>query len=233
MSDIVYAPAVGNKFYEDGTVRQFPGNTVICFVDPQSAVYAHCDWMQEQLRSLPFAHKFTLLPMPSMHMTVFEFITDATRMPEKWSSHLALDASLEETDAYFIKTFAQVPPPNGFQMVFDKVRSGAVGISIRLRPANDESALRLKQYRDALAKTTGVRFPDHESYVFHISLAYHIQRQTDEEAAQFAALLADINEKMRDAFGVFQTGQPQLTFFDDMFEFVPTEKRHMLKSRQG
>lgn len=233
MSDIVYAPAVGNKFYEDGRVRQFPGNTVICFVDPQSAVYAHCDWIQDQLGSLPFAHKFTLLPMPSMHMTVFQLITDDTREPDKWSSHLPLDASLEETDDYFIKRFAQVPPPDGFQMSFDQVRSGTVGISIRLQPANDESAQRLKQYRDVLSEATGVRFPDHDSYFFHISLAYHIQQQTEEEAAQFEALLADINEKMHGTFGVFKTGQPQLTFFDDMFDFMSVDKRHTLTSRQG
>ncbi|MCA9885645.1 MAG: DUF1868 domain-containing protein [Anaerolineae bacterium] len=233
MSHIEYAPAVGSKFYEDGRVRQFPGNTVICMVNPQSETYAHCAWIQEQMRSLPFAHKFALLPMPSMHMTVFEFITDDTRLPERWSAHLPLDTSLIATDDYFIRTFAQVPQPDRFEMAYGTLNSGEVGVSIHVQPADEGNAQRIRMYRDALSEATGVRFPDHDRYQFHISLAYHIIKQTPEESEQFAALIRRVDASMQKDFGIFQTDQPQIAFFDDMFDFVPVEKRHLLRSRQN
>ena len=101
MPDIQYAPAVGNKFYEDGTVRQFPGNTIICFADPQSQAFQEAEWAQQQLLRESYADKFAILPPSSFHMTVLDLICDQVRETEKWSSHLSLDAPLEEVDQHF------------------------------------------------------------------------------------------------------------------------------------
>jgi hypothetical protein len=233
MSDNQYAPAVGNKFYEDGSIRQFPGNTVICFADPQSQVYQEAEWVQQQLQHAPYADKFAMLPPSSFHMTVFELICDQVRDPEKWSSQLSLGAPLEETDRYFMETVATVTPPTNFRMTFAQLNVGETGLSLRLQPADDETKTAIRQYRDNLAEATGIRFPDHETYAFHLSLAYRIIVLNDDEAQQLAQLAERINQQLSETFGVFDTGQPTLTFFNDMFAFVPIDERHTLASRSS
>jgi hypothetical protein len=233
MSDTQYAPAVGHKFYEDGRVRQFPGNTIICFADPQSPACQEAEWVQEHLKLQPYGDKFSPLPPSSFHMTVFELLCDQVRKPEKWSSALELDAPLVETDQHFIETVPTVMPPSNFQMVFDNFHVSKSGLSLALLPADDENAKAIRQYRDDLAEATGLRFPDHDSYGFHLSLGYGIVKLTDTETQQLQQFAKHVNQRLNRTFGIFDTGQPTLTFFDDMFAFVPVDERHTLVSRSS
>jgi len=233
MSNNHYAPAVGSKFYEDGRVRQFPGNTIICFADPQSPAYQEAEWVQHQLELQPYGDKFALLPPSSFHMTVFELICDQVREPNKWSSALALDAPLEETDQYFIETVATVTPPHNFRMRFDQLHIGTSGLSLGLLPADEETATVLRQYRDDVANATGVRSPDHDTYGFHLSLGYGIIALNELETHQLRQFAKHVNQRLNRTFGIFDTGQPILTFFDDMFSFVPANERQTLASRSS
>lgn len=227
-----YMPAVGTKFYEDGTVRQFPGNTIICFVDPDSETFRLSVWLQEELRRQLPPPGIALLPVSSLHMTVFQLVVDEVRQPEKWSSHLPLDAPLADTDAFFMRVVPGVPAPGSFRMRYRRLKVEGSGISIRLEPADDEAESAIRQYRADLVAATGVRFPDHDDYEFHISLAYNILRRTDAQEAQLTAFVQRVDAIMQAAFGIFETGQPVLTFFDDMFRFVPAAQRHILISRR-
>lgn len=232
LESIRYTPAVGRKFHTDGSVRRFPGNTVICFGTPDCAAYQHGKWIQAQLGALPFAHKFTMLPPSSFHMTVFQLLCDEEREPQFWSSQLPLDMPLAETDAFFLKKVPAVEAPANFRMTFMDLGIGHTAMGMRLKPADDETHHAVWDYRERLATATGVRFPDHDEYVFHISLCYIAQEMTDAEAAQLADVQEQVNAKLTQEFGVFESGQPTLTFFDDMFAFVPAEERHTLASRQ-
>ncbi|HQZ98964.1 MAG TPA: DUF1868 domain-containing protein [Thermoflexales bacterium] len=225
-----YTPEVGRKFYADGLPREFPGNTIICFAQPGSAAYALACGLMDDVRALPFAHKFALLPPSSLHMTTIELLCDQNRRPEKWSAQLPLDAPLEETDQFFLRTAPGVPAPATFHMRYAGVRQRP-GLSITLLPASDDDARALREYRDAIARATGVRFPDHDTYRFHISLAYLLMELEPDEELALAALFAEREPILREKFGVFQTGQPQLVFFDDMFRFVPASERGGLRTR--
>jgi len=231
MGQIHYTPTVGRKFYEDGTVRHFPGNTIICFTDAEGQAYQDAVWVQEQLALQSYCHKFTLLPPESLHMTVFQLLTDQTREPDRWSSHLTLDMPLVETDAFFIGATDRVLTPENFQMVYSHLNLGANGLSLYIKPKDDENAARIKTYRDRIATVTGVRFPDHDTYHFHISLAYKIINLDETETEQHKAFAGMVNECLEQTFGIFDTGKPQLTFFDDMFAFATIDERPLLKSR--
>lgn len=232
MSVVQYAPAVGSKFYPDGSIRAYPGNTIICFVNPASPVFQHCAWIQGKLRALPFANKFTLLPMSSMHMTVFQLITHESRVPEKWSKALPLDAPLEATDTFFIEKWSKIEKPAPFRMAYRTLQQGHSGVSIRLRPRDSETQVGLRAYRELLADVMRVRFPDHETYEFHISLAYRILNLTERETELMHVLIVEVNEYLQLHFGTFETDEPQLTLFDDMFAFVPADEQHLLNSRK-
>lgn len=226
-----YTPEVGRKFYADGSAREFPGNTIICFVNPDSDVYRLCCWLLDQIRALPFAHKLAPLPPSSLHMTVIELLCDQARLPEKWSSQLALDAALEHTDEFFMRVVPQVKSPAAFYMRYQNVHH-ARGISITLAPADEAAAGAIRAYRDDISRASGVRFADHDTYRFHISLAYRLIELEPAEQAALAQMFAECEPILQEKFGVFETGQPQLVFFDDMFRFVPREERHTLRTRK-
>lgn len=226
-----YTYHVGEKFYEDGSVRSYPGNTIICFARPASPIYQAGEAIQTGLMEQPYGHKFALLPPSSFHMTVFSLILDQQRVPELWSSRLSLDAPLEEVDQFFISAAATVEAPQRLRMC--PTYLGGRGLSIRLSPADEMTEAALYTYRNALAAATGVRYPDHDIYKFHLTLAYQLMTLSEAETQAFADFRLGLDDSLRCDVGVFETEAPVLTFFDDMFRFEPIEKRNTLYSRDG
>lgn len=222
---------VGYKFHADGSVRAFPGNTIICFVDRQqhAQVFQACVWAQDQLKQMQCASALAFLPPDSFHMTVIQLICDQVRRPQKWSSFLSLEAPLLETDQFFIERVKQVPAPSSLRMKYESVRETTVGLE--LAAADSATAEALQTYRDQIAEKTGVRFPDHDTYKFHISLAYRVLQLSAEQEEEIHATFARIDTHLKKSFGIFETNAPQLVFFDDMFKFVPESERHQLVSR--
>lgn len=230
MTDI-FTSEVGRKFHPDGAPRRFAGNTVICMVDPASPQFRVACQLQDRLGAQPFGRKFSLLPADSLHMTVIELLLDDVRVPEKWSRRLPLDASLSHTDHFFLQAVPPVPAPPPFRMRYQRVNYRR-NIGIYLEPADAPSATAVRGYRDAISAATGVRFPDHDTYQFHISLAYRLIELDPAEDAALAQLFTEGDAEARAGFGLFEPGPPQLSFFDDMFRFVPASDRRTLLSRQ-
>mgnify|MGYP001821895443 FL=1 len=50
--EVRYTSEVGRKFYVDGRPRTFAGNTIICFVPPDSHIFQLAEWVQTQIREL-------------------------------------------------------------------------------------------------------------------------------------------------------------------------------------
>ncbi len=228
-----YTRNVGVKFFEDGSVRPFPGNTIICFCDPNSQAYASAAWVQEQLQAQPFASKFSLLPLSSMHMTVIQLLCDEFRVPGEWSTRLPLDAPLSETDDFFIEALKDVPAPPNFRMTFTHLWPGEGATVLSLKPADEATHEAIWAYREAVARATAVRFPNHDTYVFHMSIAYQVIQLDADEISLLEAFRKRVDAHLLETFGIFDTGAPHLTFFDDMFAFVKADERHTLKSRVG
>jgi hypothetical protein len=232
MASLRHTAEVGRKFHADGSPRLFPGNTVIGFVGPDHAVYQQSLSIQDQVRAAPFGAKFSLLPPPSLHMTVMELFCDQVRVPERWSSQLALDAALVETDTFFLARVPQLSLPESIRMRFVRLRR-ANNLTIDLEPADVVTEQALRTYRQAISAATGVRFPDHDTYQFHISLAYRLIELSFDEQAELDRLALAWEHLLRDQAGIIEPDPPQLVFFDDMFAFVPAAERHRLRSRGG
>lgn len=226
-----YTNEVGRKFFADGQPHVFAGNTIICFVPRHSHIFRLSEWVQRQVHTAPFADKFTFLPPSSFHMTMMELLCDETRTPDRWVPSLPLDAPLAETDEHFIGTVTTVPPPAAIRMRF--VETSRKSCAINLEPADRETALALQTYRDAVAEATGVRFPNHDTYQFHISLAYRLIHLTDHEEAELDTLLTTVDRHLAQNFALFEPAAPQLTFFDDMFHFATVDERASLQTRSA
>ena len=226
----MYTYHIGEKFHADGDVRTYPGNTVICFANPDDVPYQEAVRIQQLVKDLAIFPKVVLMPASSLHMTVMGLLLDATRQPEYWTSHLPPTTPLEETDCYFIQQLAHVTFPDNFRMKF-----GGFGnhnyLSFDLIPADEDTHQSIWELREEIAQATGVREPDFAEYGFHMTLGYNLQVFTEAEQAEFDAFKVRINAELTESFGIFNTGKPMLTFFDDMFRFAPIAERHTLHTR--
>jgi hypothetical protein len=219
-----YTREVGRKFHADGSPRRFPGNTIICFVYPQSPIGQAASAFQEDLRRQTFGAKFVPLPPSSFHMTVMELLCDQVREPERWSSQLALDVALTTTDAFFQERVPAISTPSRLTMSVDGLLHRG-GLMFTLQPADATVAAALRDYRAAVAAATGVRFPDHDSYGFHISLAYRLLQLDAAEEEALSALCDTWATRLRSAGATISLDPPMLTFFEDMFRFSPEPER--------
>ncbi|NOU94400.1 DUF1868 domain-containing protein [Paenibacillus sp. LMG 31456] len=215
-----YTKVVGRKFHEDGSVRYFPGNTIICPVDPSSAVYAQLLRLADGFQKLSCSRSFTLLPPSSYHMTVIQGVCDEDRKTELWTRFLPLDAPLEETDRLFREKWETVRIPDGFNMKFHYLHAEGVALTVNLQPLTEDDAHELKMFRDDVSVKLGLRFPNHDDYHFHISIGYRIMDLTGEEEEELLRFKEQTERELGEHFGVYASVPPKLVFFKDMFKFA-------------
>ncbi len=227
-----YTREVGRKFFADGAPRLFAGNTIICLVDPEGQLGQAAASFQRELARQPFGGAFVMLPPSSFHMTVMELLCDQVRLPERWSPQLALDAPLPATDAFFLERVPPLVAPADLSMAVDGLYHRD-NLMLTLQPGDARTAAALRDYRSAVAEATGVRFPDHDRYGFHMSLAYRLLELDPGEEAALTALCDGWAPRLRSVGASLALPPPQLSFFDDMTRFVPAAERHTLVSRQG
>jgi hypothetical protein len=213
-----FTKAVGEKFHEDGSVRSFPGNTVISKITPDIPIHAGLAKAQERLKAADAAGKYVFLPPSSFHMTEVEGLCDQVRTPEHWSSKLPLEMPLVEVNRYVFDCFARLALPPSFTMRISRLTYPRF-LAIILEPANAETARSLHDFREQFSLETGIRFPDHETYSYHISLAYCLVQLTADEEGMIHAKQQELQQSLSAAYPSIELGRPRLTCFENMFRF--------------
>lgn len=220
------SPTAGDKFYADGRVRPFAGNTIICHLAQQGEAAAAFRALLDIYRTAPgmdFMRKITLLPPSSYHMTVFSGANDAQRMPGLWPRAVPLDAPMAECDrrvGAMLRDFA-LETTLPIRMVVDPAEppTDDMPFKIRLVGADSGEEHKLRRLRDRLSDCLGIRAPTHDAYYFHISVGYLIQPFTPAERTAFLARQAAWRAMVRDAAPVIALGAPEYCTFKDMFAF--------------
>ena len=211
---------IGTKFNADGTVRRFPGNTIISMVNHGKDVFTHFLHVRELFMAGPAAPCVTLLPLDSIHMTVIEGVCDQVRRPGYWTSFLPLDCPLCATDALFEARFAELAPLGKVTLRMSHVVcTGA--ILLRMEPVTPADEAHLRAYRDAASAALGLRFPNHDSYHFHITLGYFTKEPTPAQEQALTEFCAQADRNIAEHDIRMQAEEPLLTFFDSMFRFEP------------
>ncbi len=216
--------AVETKFHRDGAVRRFPGVSIVAELRPDVPQHALLLEVQERARGASFGPKMSVLPPASFHMTVFDLLCAEVRRPENWSSELPLNAPLDEIDRWTktrVDAVGDWPGPS--RMGFAEIGPLGVSLHVILDPADEVVVSTLAGFREAVSLATAIRHPNHDSYRFHISLAYRIAAFDERETADFEAFRAANSRLLARSFGTLTLPQPELTYFDDMFSF-PTER---------
>lgn len=212
------------KFYADGKVKKFPGNTFLCHL-PKCEFTHFAHWVQSQTEQFSFAHKFVLLPISSFHMTVYEGVCDQVRRKDNWVDSLSLDVSLYKVHEYFLSKTDLLPKTNVISMKVDRVSiSQDMGYLFKLIPADEKTTLFLQKFRKIMNDELGMQNIVKDNYEFHLSLSYILIALTDQEYSIVEQLTNRINEEIKKRDFIIRLGAVEFCVFEDMFHFSTIKK---------
>ncbi len=225
-SDAGLSPVAGEKFYADGRVHPFPGNTIICHLPQQGPDSGCFDALLDVYRDAPsraFIRKVALLPPSSYHMTVFSCTTDNDRGSGSWPSGLPRDATMAECSRYLGEKLRKFPLQTDLPICVrvdpQDPPSSEAPLKIRLVGADANEERKLRTLRDRLSSYLGIRAIAHDAYYFHISLGYLLQPLTAEEQQSYRAALSAWRKSVMQACPKIMLGAPEFCTFADMFAY--------------
>lgn len=206
------------KFKPNGEFNAFSGNTVVANLYDQPEILQAVAVLQDRYRQLPFSNKFTLTPPESIHMTVFELLCDQNREEAFWSKFLPLNLPIAEVSAYFGDKLSHFPLTE--EQITMRV-TGLGTLTILLEPADAASRERLANIREFISHQTGVIFPNHNSYQFHITIGYRHQELTQEEQAYLDNCRQEAEKLLLERLQEVKINRIDYTTFEDMSRFLP------------
>lgn len=218
---MTYGATIGKKFYEDGTVRRYPGNTVVADILPGNPAYEVMCKLRQMVMDMGLTSHIILLPEDSYHMTVIQGVNDQVRSDTHWPAGLPKDASMAEADDYVSKAYLKAGLPGPVRMRFDSISISKSACTIRLFPADAEQEKILWDFRNRAAQKLGRWLPRHDAYRFHISLGYVWKIAEGEDAERIEQLKEKVNAYIADQ-PEFWTAAPYMAYYDDMHAFSPT-----------
>lgn len=219
MNEFIQTKNIGRKFNEDGSIRFFPGNTIISKVKPEDSIYPLIQELSTAFQNADSGKKYGFLPFESFHMTMIQGVCDEDRKQELWSCFLPLDLPLEKVDDFFEKKYKEVKPLPKTKMIFDYIDITNNIIIVRFNPESEAAADHLKHFRDDVSEKLGLRFPDHDRYGFHISIAYQLWEMSREENEEIQRTCDLWNDRLKKERPIFTLRQPDMTYFENMYMF--------------
>ncbi|MGO4831797.1 DUF1868 domain-containing protein, partial [Rhizobiaceae sp. 2RAB30] len=208
---------LGIRFDATGRFLPTPGNTIVSHIAQGSRTEAALARIRRDLMDLPFGDRFAYTPTSSYHMTVFQGVIEGRRKADYWPEDIPLDMAIEETTPLLLDRLSTLPQAEPFRMKIVSVTP--LGLVLAGASERDETVVRA--LRDALVEPFGYRHPDHDSYTFHITMAYPMAWLPAGAEANYLPALAALKESLVEELDVIELGAPAFCEFTDMTEFRP------------
>jgi hypothetical protein len=216
-------PGLGSKFDADGRALPFAGNTVICLLDHKSGLYGDLSRVHDEWKKHEFIRRIALVPPSSYHMTVFSGANDQDRRPGRWPAGIGLSVPISECDQIVEQRLKQARFPLSLPLRFriddDPAHQVSNGSGIRLIPFDETEMRKIRHLRDELADVIQIHIPDHDTYQFHITLGYWVQRFTQSEKDDYNVTLARTVAGLRAKIESVDFQAPVYCVFDDMMAY--------------
>jgi hypothetical protein len=214
-----------DKFNADGSVRPFAGNTVISHLPAQCSLRDRIADLRDALDRTSYRSTFALLPVDSYHMTVFGGLNDQQRQAPLWPADLPANTPIEECtrilDARFATFRLDCPLPIRMKLDRADTIANSNGVSLHLLPADEAENRAIRHLRDRLSSVFGFRDPGHDTYVFHITVAYRLAMLPPGQDRDYRTLLDAHAARIVDAAPIIELGLPAFCSFRDMYRFEP------------
>ncbi|MBZ9695329.1 DUF1868 domain-containing protein [Mesorhizobium sp. CO1-1-9] len=206
---------LGTRYDASGNFLLEPGNTVVSHLVSGSPSEAVVLAVREKMLAMPDADRLAFTPVSSLHMTLFQGIIEYRRRLPFWPRDVPLDTSIDAMTRLYLERL------KGFQGFgpFNIKVAEVLPTGLTVAGATDEDARIMRAWRDALAVPFGCRHPDHDTYVFHITFAYQIQRFDDDRAAAWQALFDGCLALFARQAPVIEIKAPAFCAFRDMKHF--------------
>lgn len=205
----------GTRYGKRGGFLREPGNTVVCHVAKGSETESALIDVRDGYLNMPEADKLLLTPITSLHMTLFQGIIEYRRKPGFWPADLSLDTPIDDMNEIMAARLEAFQPLDRFSVIV----SGAdpAGLTVEGRSEEDRKAMRA--WRDAFADLLGYRHPDHDTYVYHITFAYPIERLSDEALPAWQSMLGQVPGRVAARVSELELTPPAFCVFEDMNHF--------------
>lgn len=207
----------GTRFDSEGNFLYEPGNTIVSHVTEGSATQAALIEVRSRLMELPFARHFSFTPVSSLHMTLAQGVIEFRRKDEYWPEGVDHDADIDGITDLYRDRLRAFPNLGAFRTRVVAVTP--LGVTLAGATGRDESMLR--RWRDELSEPLGFRHPDHDEYVFHITLAYLIDWLPEEALPVYAQALEECTSLLQQSAPTLELDDPCFCSFEDMNHFEP------------
>lgn len=208
-------PHLGRRYDTSGTFLRERGNTVVCHLVEGSESASAILHARARFMSMPCADKLAFTAGSSLHMTLFQGIIETRRSLPYWPADVSLQAPIDDMTAIFMDRLARFAPGEAFAV--EVTHATPNGLTLGGVTARDRHVL--KDWRNRFADLLGYRHPDHDTYVFHITFAYMIERFDDVTMAEWVPFLDEIAQDIRRRSPVIELRAPAFCAFEDMNHF--------------
>ena len=212
-------PGAEHKFDHNGKPLPFPGCSIISKIPLNSDLFYEIKLLQLKFKDLSPEKAYTYLPETSFHMTLFDCCNVNTVNTPYWPKNIVEDNNYTKIAYILSKRIKKYIFPDKFDLKLKKL-FGGYSMILEGNTKKDEKIIR--DYRNKLSDLLGIRFENHETYSFHITLAYILRKLKDDEIKKLIKINFRLLEGFVKKFPIIQIEKPQLCTFENMYEFKST-----------
>lgn len=203
---------LGTRYDTAGVFLPEPGNTIVCNVQPGTETQAVLFEIRDRFRDRPDAHKLAFTAPESLHMTLLDGVIMSRRLPAHWPAGVSVDTSLDDMDALFLERLRAFTPGPRFNVEAVEVRPTGLGVD----GVTAEDRRIMRDWRNRLSDLMGFRHPNHDSYAFHLTMAYPIAWFDDADLPAWQDLFDQALVDIRRRAPVLELRAPAFCRYDDM-----------------
>ena len=208
-----------SKFDNSGKPLPFPGCSIICKIPIKSDLFYEIKLLQSKYKEFNPDQAYTYLPHTSFHMTLFDCCNINTLNTQYWPDNITKDNNYKIISNLLSKRIKDLKFPEKFNLKLKKL-FGGYSMILEGNTKKDEKIIR--DYRNKLSTLLGIRFENHETYSFHITLAYILRKLKDDEIKKLIKINGRLLEEFVTKKPIIQIKKPELCTFENMYEYKST-----------
>lgn len=213
----------GKKWDLDGHAQRFRGNTFVFPVPRQSAFFRAEKAVMERLEASRLSDQFAVLPINSLHMTLFEGLTQNEVRDRTLPAWLADCEDVAETTrrilARLVASADQLPRLDPITMKVKDFNPLERGFSVSLEPADDASHDQLWSMRRALQDLLDIHWKDFDTYQFHSTMGYRLVTPCPRDERHMDRMHQAMKREFRGRAATVTLEPAAFNAFDDMLAF--------------
>ena len=212
-------PGAEHKFDHNGKPLPFPGCSIISKIPLKSDLFHEIKLLQLKYKDLSPEKAYAYLPATSFHMTLFDCCNVNTVNTPYWPKKIVEDNNYTKIAYVLSKRIKKYIFPDKFDLKLKKLFGG---YSIILEGNTNKDEKIIRGCRNKLSDLLGIRFENHDTYTFHITLAYILRKLKGDEIEKLIKTNSRLREMFVKNFPIIRIEKPVLCTFENMYEFKST-----------